>query len=147
MNPSGVYRVGATLRSLWRRPSSVKDFWKLYEHSIEAADRLSKFIIRCLDDLPALTRPNPPAVRNEWRQRSFSPCLPDTLFEARCRFGSLREPGPRAASRPRTTPNDAAHSRARLWHCRLADRRAAAGQVPDAGIPVGIGGFGRVEIR
>jgi adenosylhomocysteine nucleosidase len=52
MNPSGVYRVGATLRSLWRRPSSVKDFWKLYEHSIEAADRLSKFIIRCLDDLP-----------------------------------------------------------------------------------------------
>jgi adenosylhomocysteine nucleosidase len=52
MNPSGVYRVGATLRSLWRRPSSAKDFWKLYEHSIEAADRLSKFIVRCLDDLP-----------------------------------------------------------------------------------------------
>ena len=37
MNPSGVYRVGATLRSLWRRPSSARDFWKLYEHSIEAA--------------------------------------------------------------------------------------------------------------
>jgi adenosylhomocysteine nucleosidase len=52
MNPSGVYRVGATLRSVWRRPSSVKDFWRLYEHSIEAADRLSKFIIRCVDDLP-----------------------------------------------------------------------------------------------
>jgi adenosylhomocysteine nucleosidase len=52
MNPSGVYRVGATLRSLWRRPSSARDFWRLYEHSIEAADRLSKFIIRCLDDLP-----------------------------------------------------------------------------------------------
>ena len=52
MNPSGVYRVGAALRSVWRRPSSAKDFWKLYEHSIEAADRLSKFIIRCLDDLP-----------------------------------------------------------------------------------------------
>jgi adenosylhomocysteine nucleosidase len=53
MNPSGSYRVGATLRSVWRRPSSIKDFWKLYEHSIEAADRLSKFIIRCFDDLPA----------------------------------------------------------------------------------------------
>jgi adenosylhomocysteine nucleosidase len=52
MNPSGVYRVGAALRSVWRRPSSAKDFWKLYEHSIEAADRLSKFVIRCLDDLP-----------------------------------------------------------------------------------------------
>jgi adenosylhomocysteine nucleosidase len=53
MNPSGVYRVGATIRSLWRRPSSVKDFWSLYEHSIEAADQLAKFITRCLDDLPA----------------------------------------------------------------------------------------------
>jgi adenosylhomocysteine nucleosidase len=53
MNPSGVYRVGATLRSLWQRPSSLKDFWKLYEHSIEAADRLAKFITLCLDDLPA----------------------------------------------------------------------------------------------
>jgi adenosylhomocysteine nucleosidase len=52
MNPSGVYRVGATLRSLWQRPSSVKDFWKLYEHSIEAADRLAKFVKRCIDDLP-----------------------------------------------------------------------------------------------
>jgi len=52
MNPSGVYRVGAALRSIWRRPSSAKDFWTLYEHSIEAADRLSKFVIRCLDDLP-----------------------------------------------------------------------------------------------
>ena len=52
MNPSGSYRVGATLRSIWQRPSSVKDFWRLYEHSIEAADRLAKFIIRCLDDLP-----------------------------------------------------------------------------------------------
>jgi adenosylhomocysteine nucleosidase len=52
INPSGVYRVGATLRSLWRRPSSVKDFWKLYEHSLEAADRLARFIKHCIDDLP-----------------------------------------------------------------------------------------------
>ncbi len=53
LSASGGYRVGATIRSLWRRPSSVKDFWSLYEHSIEAADRLAKFITRCLDELPA----------------------------------------------------------------------------------------------
>ena len=52
VNSSGSYRVGAALRSVWRRPSSLKDFWSLYEHSLEAADRLSKFIKRCLDDLP-----------------------------------------------------------------------------------------------
>ena len=52
INSSGSYRVGAALRSVSRRPSSLKDFWSLYEHSLEAADRLSKFIKRCLDDLP-----------------------------------------------------------------------------------------------
>jgi adenosylhomocysteine nucleosidase len=53
VNRSGSYRVGAVLRSLWQRPSSLKDFWGLYEQSIEAADRLSRFITRCLHDLPA----------------------------------------------------------------------------------------------
>jgi adenosylhomocysteine nucleosidase len=52
INASGSYRVGAALRSVWRRPSSIKDFWSLYEQSLEAADRLSKFIKRCLDELP-----------------------------------------------------------------------------------------------
>ena len=52
INSSGSYRVGAALRSVWRRPSSIKDFWSLYEQSLEAADRLSKFIKRCLDELP-----------------------------------------------------------------------------------------------
>jgi len=52
VNRSGSYRVGAVLRSLWHRPSSLKDLWGLYEHSIEAADRLARFITRCLDDLP-----------------------------------------------------------------------------------------------
>jgi adenosylhomocysteine nucleosidase len=52
INSSGSYRVGAALRSVWRRPSSIKDFWSLYEHSLEAADRLAKFINRCLGELP-----------------------------------------------------------------------------------------------
>jgi adenosylhomocysteine nucleosidase len=51
-NSSGSYRVGAALRSVWRRPSSLKDFWSLYEQSLEAADRLSKIIKRCLEELP-----------------------------------------------------------------------------------------------
>ncbi len=47
----GSYRVGAALRAVWHRPSSVKDFWKLYEHAIEAAGRLGKFLSLCLDEL------------------------------------------------------------------------------------------------
>ena len=39
----GSYRAGAALRAVWQRPSSVKDFWSLYEHAIEAAGRLGKF--------------------------------------------------------------------------------------------------------
>ena len=47
----GSYRVGAALRAVWQRPSSVKDFWKLYEHAIEAAGRLGKFLSTCVDEL------------------------------------------------------------------------------------------------
>lgn len=47
----GSYRVGAALCAVWHRPSSVKDFWKLYEHAIEAAGRLGKFLSLCLDEL------------------------------------------------------------------------------------------------
>jgi adenosylhomocysteine nucleosidase len=47
----GSYRVGAALRAVWQRPSSVKDFWRLYEHAIEAAGRLGKFLALCLDEL------------------------------------------------------------------------------------------------
>jgi adenosylhomocysteine nucleosidase len=49
---SGVYQVGAALRALLRRPSSLTDFWRLYEHAIEAADRLAKCLRHGLDDLP-----------------------------------------------------------------------------------------------
>jgi adenosylhomocysteine nucleosidase len=49
---TGVYQVGAALRALWRRPSSLTDFWRLYEHAIEAADRLAKCLRHGLDDLP-----------------------------------------------------------------------------------------------
>jgi adenosylhomocysteine nucleosidase len=51
LSSKGSYRVGAALRAVWKRPSSVKDFWALYEHALEAADRLAKFVIRSFDDL------------------------------------------------------------------------------------------------
>ncbi len=53
LTKSGSYRVGAALRAIWNRPSSVKDFWTLHEHALEAADRLARFIGRCLRELPA----------------------------------------------------------------------------------------------
>jgi adenosylhomocysteine nucleosidase len=50
---SGSYRLGAALRAVWQRPSTLKDFWNLHEHALEAAERLAQFITRCLDTLPA----------------------------------------------------------------------------------------------
>ncbi len=49
---SGTYRVGAAIRAIWNRPSSLKDFWTLHERALEAADRLAKLVMRCLEELP-----------------------------------------------------------------------------------------------
>ncbi len=48
---SGSYRVGAALRALWHRPSSLKDFWTLHEHAQEAADRLAAFTAGAIERL------------------------------------------------------------------------------------------------
>jgi adenosylhomocysteine nucleosidase len=48
---SGTYRAGAALRAVWQRPSTIKDFWSLYEHAIEAAGRLGKFVSLCISEL------------------------------------------------------------------------------------------------
>lgn len=48
---SGSYRIGAALRALWHRPSSLKDLWALYEHAQEAADRLAQFVVVALERL------------------------------------------------------------------------------------------------
>jgi adenosylhomocysteine nucleosidase len=52
LSHTGSYRVGAALRALWQRPSSLKDFWMMHERAIEASDLLARFVVRCLDDLP-----------------------------------------------------------------------------------------------
>ncbi|MGP0065554.1 MAG: nucleoside phosphorylase [Isosphaeraceae bacterium] len=49
---SGSYRIGAAVRAIWNRPSSLKDFWTLHERALEAADRLAMFVARCIDELP-----------------------------------------------------------------------------------------------
>lgn len=51
MTRSGSYRVGAAMRAVWRRPSSLKDFWGLYEHAQQAADRLAEFTAGALEGL------------------------------------------------------------------------------------------------
>jgi len=49
---TGSYRVGAALRAIWQRPSSLKDFWALHEHAQEAADRLAEVTAGAIAELP-----------------------------------------------------------------------------------------------
>jgi len=53
LSHTGSYRVGAAIRALWQRPSSLKDFWMLHERALEASELLAKLVVRCLDDLPS----------------------------------------------------------------------------------------------
>ncbi len=50
---SRSYRIGAAVRAIWNRPSSLKDFWTLHGRALQAADRLAMFVMRCIDDLPS----------------------------------------------------------------------------------------------
>lgn len=52
MTRSGSYQVGAALRAIWKRPSSLKDFWALHEHAQEAADRLATITVGAIAELP-----------------------------------------------------------------------------------------------
>ncbi|SIO59782.1 adenosylhomocysteine nucleosidase [Singulisphaera sp. GP187] len=52
MTRSGSYQVGAALRAIWNRPSSLKDFWALHEHAQEAADRLATITAGVIAELP-----------------------------------------------------------------------------------------------
>ncbi|GAC1449651.1 MAG: hypothetical protein NVSMB9_33620 [Isosphaeraceae bacterium] len=53
MTHTGSYRVGAALRAIWHRPSSLKDFWALHEQAQEAADHLAQVTVNALAHLPA----------------------------------------------------------------------------------------------
>ncbi|MEX2139207.1 MAG: hypothetical protein WD894_08100 [Pirellulales bacterium] len=50
--PTMVRKLGAAAGSLLRRPSAAKDLWKLRESAITAADRLAKFLVGVIQQLP-----------------------------------------------------------------------------------------------
>ena len=53
-----VAKLGAVVGAVWRRPSSVKDMWKLKEDALVASDRLAKFLASTIEQLVPL----PPAT-------------------------------------------------------------------------------------
>ena len=54
----GTIRAGALAGSLMKRPSSVKDLWKLRERAVHAAERVAKFLEGVLPQLPLQDRPD-----------------------------------------------------------------------------------------
>jgi adenosylhomocysteine nucleosidase len=44
-------KLGAVVGAAWRRPSSVKDMWKLKEDALLASDRLAKFLASTIGQL------------------------------------------------------------------------------------------------
>lgn len=45
-------RLGALSRALFGRPSSMKDLWKLKQRAYKASDKLGRFLISLIDQLP-----------------------------------------------------------------------------------------------
>ena len=56
---SKTAKLGAVLGAVWRRPSSVKDMYRLRENALVASDRLAKFLAATIEQLVPL----PPAPR------------------------------------------------------------------------------------
>jgi adenosylhomocysteine nucleosidase len=46
-------RLGAAVGSIWRRPSSVKDMYRLKENALVASDKLAKFLAGVIGGLPS----------------------------------------------------------------------------------------------
>jgi adenosylhomocysteine nucleosidase len=49
--PSNAARLGAAVGSIWRRPGSVKDLWKLRENAMAASDRLANYLAAIMKHL------------------------------------------------------------------------------------------------
>ncbi|MFH1924340.1 MAG: nucleoside phosphorylase [Planctomycetota bacterium] len=47
-------KLGAVIGSMWNRPSSMKDLWKLKEDALVASDRLGKFLASTIEQLVVL---------------------------------------------------------------------------------------------
>lgn len=50
--PSLAGKLGIAAGAMFRRPSVVKDMWKLRETAIATSDRLAKFLVGIIDQLP-----------------------------------------------------------------------------------------------
>ncbi len=51
LGPKGTIRAGALVGTLFKRPSSIKDLWKLREQAVKAATRLSDFVLSAIPNL------------------------------------------------------------------------------------------------
>lgn len=45
-------QLGAAAAALWNRPSAAKDLWKLKQDALQASDRLAKFLVGVIEQLP-----------------------------------------------------------------------------------------------
>jgi adenosylhomocysteine nucleosidase len=54
---TGAVRVGSALGSLWKRPGSIKDMWRLRESAHQAAERLATFLDGVLVQLHKTPKP------------------------------------------------------------------------------------------
>lgn len=52
---TGAIRLGAVIGSLWKRPSSIKDMWRMREHAMDASERLASFLVGTVTQLHSAT--------------------------------------------------------------------------------------------
>lgn len=48
---TGAVRFGAVIGSLWKRPSSIKDMWRMREHAMDASEKLASFLVGTVTQL------------------------------------------------------------------------------------------------
>ncbi len=51
--PRAIRKAGIAVGALWRRPSSVKDYWKIRQQGLVLSDRLGRFLSGVVAQLPA----------------------------------------------------------------------------------------------
>ncbi|MDB5346863.1 MAG: mtnN [Schlesneria sp.] len=52
---TGAIRLGAVIGSLWKRPSSIKDMWRMREHAMDASEKLASFLVGTVTQLHSAT--------------------------------------------------------------------------------------------
>jgi adenosylhomocysteine nucleosidase len=52
---TGAIRFGAVIGSLWKRPSSIKDMWRMREHAMDASEKLASFLVGTVTQLHSAT--------------------------------------------------------------------------------------------